>query len=80
MKQYTWIVEILNPINLDTILWRYCGETLEKVCIEWSSQSNNNFLNYHKLHNIFHCRNKSDNQLIKVRKVKKHILEIEDTD
>ncbi len=77
MKSYSWIVELQNPKNLNENLWYYAGETLEKVCNEWESQTGNKFLNYHKLHNIYHNRNKGDNILIKVKKIKRNISEIE---
>jgi len=70
MKNSSWIVELQNPINLNESVWYCCGETLEKVCNKWLEDTNNTFLNYAKLHNIYHNRNKSDNLFIKVKKVK----------
>ena len=77
MKNYCWIVEVQNPINLEENVWYYAGETLEKVCNKWRDETGNNFLNYHKLHNIYHNRNKGDTTLIKVKKIKQNIATIE---
>lgn len=76
MKSYSWIVEVQNPKNIDENVWFYAGDTLEKVSNEWEKQTGNTFLNYHKLHNIFHNRNKGDTLLIKVKKVKQNVSEV----
>ena len=76
MKKYSWIVEVQNPKDLSINIWYYAGETLEKVCNEWENQTGNKYLNYHKLHNIYHNRNKGDTMLIKVKKVNQNISDI----
>ena len=76
MKSYSWIVEVQNPKKLDENIWYYAGDTLEKVSMEWLSQTGNNYLNYHKLHNIYHNRNKGDTLLIKVKKIKQNISQL----
>jgi hypothetical protein len=73
MKNSSWIVELQNPINLTESVWYCSAETLEKVCNKWYEETSNHFLNYSKLHNIYHNRNKSDNIFIKVKKVKQSI-------
>ena len=70
MKTTSWLVELQNPKNIEENIWSYSGETLEKVCIEWLNQTGNTFITYHKLHNIYHNRNKGDGMLVKVRKIK----------
>ena len=70
MKTTSWIVELQNPKNIEENVWSYSGETLEKVSNEWFTQTGNTFINYQKLHNIYHKRNKSDGVLVKVRKIK----------
>jgi hypothetical protein len=69
MKTTSWIVELQNPKNIEENVWLFAGETLEKVSNEWLNQTGNTFINYHKLHNIYHNRNKSDSILIKVKKI-----------
>tara|TARA_Y100001938_G_C8058670_1_gene415926 strand:+ start:426 stop:659 length:234 start_codon:yes stop_codon:yes gene_type:complete len=76
VKNYCWIVEVKNPLNVNNTLWYANCETLEKVCIKWFKETNNKYLNYYKLHNIFHNRNVSDNLLIKVKKIKAQITEL----
>tara|TARA_R110000772_G_scaffold56608_2_gene128664 strand:- start:272 stop:517 length:246 start_codon:yes stop_codon:yes gene_type:complete len=73
MKTTSWSVELKNPKNIDENVWVYSGETLEKVSNEWLTQTGNTFINYHKLHNIYHNRNKGDGILIKVTKIKQSI-------
>ena len=75
MKNYSWIVEVRNPINDDEIVWRYVGETLEKVSNKWEEDTGNNYINYSKIHNIYHNRNKND-ILISVEKVNECINNI----
>jgi hypothetical protein len=69
MKKYNWSVEVFAPNNLTDNIWFSTEETLEKVCKKWYEECGNNYLNYHKLHNIYHQRNKGDNMLIKVLKI-----------
>jgi len=73
MKNYSWIVEVKNPTNNDNILWRECGETLEKVAKKWHEDTGNNYLTYSKLHNIYHKRNVKDFNIINVLKIKDKI-------
>tara|TARA_R110000782_G_scaffold118540_1_gene209160 strand:- start:785 stop:1042 length:258 start_codon:yes stop_codon:yes gene_type:complete len=70
MKTTSWIVELQNPKNVEETIWTFSGETLEKVSNEWLNQTGNTFINYHKLHNIYHKRNKGDGILVKVKKIK----------
>lgn len=74
MKNYSWIVEVKNPIK-DEVLWRYIDETLEKIANKWEEDTNNTYLNYTKIHNIYHRRNKND-ILITVEKVKEKLINI----
>ena len=76
MKHFCWIVELSNPRNLDDTIWYCVSETLEKICLKWRSETGNDYLNYHKLHNIYHQRNKGDTKLIKVKKVNQNISTI----
>tara|TARA_R110002033_G_scaffold24577_3_gene57570 strand:- start:181 stop:429 length:249 start_codon:yes stop_codon:yes gene_type:complete len=69
MKSSCWIVELYNPLNLEEMIWTDVDQTLEKLSNKWKDHSGNDFLNYTRLHNIFHNRNKSDTLLIKVKKV-----------
>ncbi len=69
MKKYNWSVEVFSPHNLDECVFYTTEETLEKCVNKWREKCNNDYINYHKLHNIYHNRNKIDNLLIKVHKV-----------
>ena len=73
MKTTSWIVELQNPKNIEENIWSFSGETLEKVSNEWFTQTGNTFINYQKLHNIYHKRNKSDGVLVKIRKIKQNM-------
>jgi hypothetical protein len=73
MKTTSWFVELQNPKNINENVWSFSGETLEKVANEWLNQTGNTFINYHKLHNIYHKRNKGDGLLVKVRKIKQNM-------
>ena len=76
MKNYSWIVEVKNPTQNDNIIWRCVAETLEKVAKNWEDQTNNNFLTYSRLHNIYHKRNIKDFNIINVKKVKESLENI----
>ena len=70
MKNYSWVVEVIDPMNFDRSLW-YCSDnTLEAICETWKKETRNEFINYYKLHNIHHKKNVSQNSLIKVKKIK----------
>lgn len=73
MKNYSWIVEVKNPTNIEATLWRECGETLEKVANKWKTETGNNYITYSKLHNIYHKRNVKDFTIISVLKIKDNI-------
>ena len=70
MKNYSWIVEVRNPTNIDDIIWREVGETLEKVANKWYDTTQNKYITYSKLHNIYHKRNVHDLKIISVLKIK----------
>tara|TARA_R110000772_G_scaffold83360_1_gene176383 strand:- start:234 stop:455 length:222 start_codon:yes stop_codon:yes gene_type:complete len=72
MKNNVWNVKLLNPINLNETIWEFTAETIEKVSLEWIDTMGNNFINYQKLHNIYHKRNKSNALLIKITKINKN--------
>tara|TARA_R110001606_G_scaffold79609_1_gene183777 strand:- start:440 stop:688 length:249 start_codon:yes stop_codon:yes gene_type:complete len=76
MKSTCWIVELYNPINLEELIWTDVDQTLEKLCNKWKEHSGNDFINYTRLHNIFHNRNKSDTLLIKVKKVQTAMVNV----
>lgn len=69
MKKYCWNVELLSPLDLETSLWNCCEETLEKCVMKWNNEHNNDFITYHKLHNIHHNRNAKDKNIIRVDKI-----------
>lgn len=75
MKNYSWIVEVRNPVDDEEIIWRYCAETLEKVANKWEETTANTYINYSKIHNIYHNRNKND-ILITVEKVNERLCNI----
>ena len=76
MKNYTWIVEVKNPTNIETVMWRSVAETLEKVAKNWNDQTNNTYLSYSKLHNIYHKRNVKDNAIIKIQKLNQKLDDV----
>tara|TARA_R110000803_G_scaffold210268_1_gene281640 strand:+ start:299 stop:556 length:258 start_codon:yes stop_codon:yes gene_type:complete len=69
MKNYSWIVEVKNPMSTDDVLWKCVAETLEKVAKRWDDECKNNYLTYSRLHNIYHKRNIKDFNIISVKKV-----------
>ena len=69
MKNYSWIVEVKNPTENDNVLWKCVAETLEKVAKNWNEETQNNYLTYSRLHNIYHKRNVKDFNIISVKKV-----------
>ena len=73
MKSTSSFVELQNPKNINENVWAFSGETLEKVSNEWFNQTGNTFINYTKLHNVFHKRNKGDGMLLRVSKVKNSV-------
>ena len=72
MKNTYWLVEVKSPLNTDDIIWSCSAESLHKICEEWVIKTGNVFLCYHKLHNVFHNRNKGDALLINVKKINKN--------
>ena len=75
MKNYSWIVEVKNPCRDEEVIWRYVDETLEKIANKWFNDTNNTYLSYTKIHNIYHRRNKND-FLVSVEKVKERLENI----
>lgn len=69
MKSFAWNVSVNNPLNATEEVWFYSGNSLASCCDAWLLHTGNYFLTYHKLHNIFHGRNKGDAMLINVKKV-----------
>ena len=47
-------------------MWRSVAENIRKKWQKnWNDQTNNTYLSYSKLHNIYHKRNVKDNAIIK---------------
>jgi len=69
MKNYFWIVELKNPVNMIDVLWKAEEKTIEDVATKWINENGNNYLTYSRLHNVYHKRNKKDGGIIVIRKV-----------
>lgn len=65
-----WKCELINPLDMESILWEGIGKTLEDIASKFQAENNNDYITKSRLSRATLGRCSPKNNLIRIYKLK----------